>query len=59
MVDGVIQLGHLNDFDADFLARFIVDALVNGAAIALPNVFVESICIPLNSFHRILSLISE
>ena len=51
LIDGVFEFGHLYDFDADLVAVLVVDAFVDCAAVALANVLVHSVGVPLNRFH--------
>lgn len=52
LVDGVFQLGHLDNLYAHLLAGFVVLAFVDRAAVTLPDVLVYLICVSLDSFHH-------
>lgn len=56
LVDGILEFSHFDDFDADVLAVAIIDAFVDGAAVALADVLSYFVGISLDGLHRIISL---
>lgn len=52
MVDGVLKLGHFDNFDADMLASLVFDTLVDGAAISFADMLVDLVGVAFNSFHH-------
>lgn len=51
LIDGIFEFGHLDDLYADFLTSLVVEALVHCAAVALSDVLVDFVCVPLYCFH--------
>ena len=51
LVDGIFEFGHFYNFDADWLAVFIVGAFVDCAGVAFSDVLLNRVCIALDCFH--------
>lgn len=53
VVDGILELDSFDDLDADRRAILVVDALVHGAAVALPDVLADLVGIGLDGLHHL------
>ena len=54
MIDGILKLGHFDDFDADRLIVPIAFTFVNSARVSFADMFVDGVGITLYSFHVII-----
>jgi hypothetical protein len=51
LVYGILQFDHFYDFNADFFTCFLIDTLMNGAAVALSNILVHFVSIVFYGLH--------